>query len=113
MQTLMIKKVRVGSTRRKNEPVRQPMVRKMKYRLVAKAASFSVMPSRSIRIFGAVVFVPTSIPTWHMMPRNDNRTMGVPSSLKHSTNVEALPSMRSSSMGVMPSSSVARIPTTR
>ena len=97
--------------RRKNEPVRQPMVRNMKYKEVAKAASLSVMPSFSIRILGAVVLVPTSIPTWHMMPRNDSSTIGVPSSLMHSMKVEGLPAMGSSSILVIPSISVARMPT--
>lgn len=44
--TLMTKNVRAFITRRKKEPVRQPSVRKMKYREVAKAASLSVHPIR-------------------------------------------------------------------
>ena len=50
-------------TKLMDEPVRQPTVRKMKYNEVAKAASLSDIPKRSMRIFGAVVFVPTSMPT--------------------------------------------------
>ena len=96
MMTLMMKNVLILSTRRKNEPVKQPMVRKMKYSEVAKAASLRVMPKRSMRILGAVVLVPTSMPTWHMMPRNESSTMGSPRSLKHSTKVEGLPSIFSS-----------------
>ena len=61
--TLMTKNSLLLITRRKNEPVRQPMVRKIKYKDVAKAASLSDIPKRSISSFGAVVFVPTSIPT--------------------------------------------------
>ena len=53
------------------------------------------------------------MPTWHIMPRNDSNTMGVPRSLKHSTKVEGLPSTGGSSMGVTKSKIVERMPTTR
>ena len=71
-------------------PVKQPMVRKMKYRLVANPASVNDMPKRSIRILGAVVLVPTSIPTWHMIPMNDNKINGLPNKDTHSIKPEAL-----------------------
>ena len=67
--------------------------------LVAKPASSRGNESRSMRIFGAVVLVPTSIPTWHMMPRKQSRMKGLPSSLRHSTMPDAL-SGRSSWIGV-------------
>ena len=66
-----------------------------------------------MRIFGAVVFVPTSIPTWHMIPRKLSRTMGFPRRLRHSVNELALPSMGSSSIGVEKSRRLARTPMTR
>ena len=89
------------------------MVRKIKYNDVAKAASLSVMPTRSISNLGAVVLVPTSIPTWHMMPRKDKRTMGLPKSLMQSMNEELLPPLISSLMGVAHSNSDAKTPTTK
>ena len=92
------------------EPLRQPMVRKIKYRLVAKPASVRLMPTRSIKSLGAVVLVPTSMPTWHMMPRKLSSTMGLPSSLKHSTKPEALSATCSLSMGERASSRAARMP---
>ena len=92
------------------DPDRQPMVRKIKYRLVAKPASVRVIPTLSIRSFGAVVLVPTSIPTWHIMPRKLSSTMGFPSSLKHSTKPEALSATCSRSMGERDSSRAARMP---
>ena len=51
---------------------------------MAKPASANVMPRRSIKIFGAVVFVPTSIPTWHMIPIKQSRIKGLPSKASHS-----------------------------
>ncbi len=56
-----------------------------------------------MRIFGAVVFVPTSIPTWHNMPRNDSKMKGLPRSLTQPMKLDAL-SGASSSMRVMPKS---------
>ena len=50
--------------------------------LVAKAASFSDMPTLSISSLGAVTLVPTSMPTWHMMPKNDRSMNLSPSSEK-------------------------------
>jgi len=44
------------------------MVRNMKYKLVANEASASVISTRSINILGAVVLMPTSMPTWHTIP---------------------------------------------
>jgi len=76
-------------TRRMNDPEKHPMVLKMKYTLVATAAASRVYPSLSMRSFGAVVFVPTSIPTWHMMPRKQRRMNGRPRSEKHSLKPEA------------------------
>ena len=70
------------------------------------------MCSRSCSILGAWVFVPTSIPTWHMMPMNDNSTMGVPNSLMVSMKEEGLSFIGSSSMGVADSIRVAKMPIT-
>lgn len=50
-------------------------------------------------IFGALVFVPTSIPTWHMMPMKQSRTNGRPSSFRQATIPDALSGF-SSSIGV-------------
>ena len=108
--TLIRKNLRLLNLARINEPDRQPSVRKMKYRLVAKPASVRVMPTRSIRSLGAVVLVPTSMPTWHMMPRKLRRMTGLPSSLKHSTKFEAFPTTCSRSMGVTSSRREARMP---
>ena len=58
-----MKNNRADTLRSANAPVKQPTVRKMKYTLVANPASSSGNESRSIRILGAVVLVPTSIPT--------------------------------------------------
>ena len=67
-------------------------------------------PIRSKRIFGATALVPTSMPTWHMMPMKERRMIGEPSILRQSTKPEALPSIGSSSIRVMPSHNVATIP---
>jgi hypothetical protein len=61
--TLIVKNNRVDIRLSKYDPSKHHPVRNMKYKLVAKAASSIVIPRRSIKIFGAVVFVPTSIPT--------------------------------------------------
>ena len=54
----------LGDTERRiKAPRKHPAVRKMKYILVAKPASSRGSPRRSIIIFGAVVLVPTSLPT--------------------------------------------------
>ena len=45
-----------------------------------------------------VVLVPTSMPTWHMIPMKESSTIGLPSNLKHSPKPEALPSFFSSSI---------------
>ena len=45
----------------------------------------SDMPVRSIRIFGAVMLVPTSMPTWQMMARKQSRTKGLLSKEKDPT----------------------------
>ena len=79
----------------------------MKYRLVAKPASANVMPRRSIKIFGAVVFVPTSIPTWHMIPIKQSRIKGLPSKARHSPKVEGRPSSLVSWIVVAPNSRIA------
>lgn len=50
------------------EPDKHPIVRNMKYKLVAKEASASDISTRSINILGAVVFIPTSRPTWQTIP---------------------------------------------
>ena len=64
IQMALIRKKILDDTARKiNAPEKHPNVRNIKYRLVAKPASVKVIPRRSIRILGAVVFVPTSIPT--------------------------------------------------
>ena len=110
MVTEMMKNTRLLITRRKNEPVRQPKVRKTKYSEVENMASLSVMPRRSINIFGAVVLVPTSMPTWHIMPRKLSSTIGLPSSLTQSINELGLPLMGSSTIGVEKSNSVASTP---
>ena len=111
--TLMMKNVRAFITRRKKEPVRHPSVRNMKYSDVAKAASLRLHPSRSMRIFGAVVLVPTSMPTWHMIPMNDSSTTGLPSSLTMSAKRDARPSVLSSSgMAVMARNAAAATPIT-
>ena len=64
-----------------------------------------------MRIFGAVVFVPTSMPTWHMMPKNDNSTTGLPNRRRQSPKPDALPLISSSLIGATKSSIVARMPT--
>ena len=71
------------------------------------------MPTRSMSSFGAVVLVPTSMPTWHMMARNDSSTMGLPSRRRQSMNDDVLPPLISSWMGVAHSSSEASTPTTK
>ena len=96
--------------RSRNEPLRQPNVRKMKYRLVANAASLRVMPSRSMRTLGAVVFVPTSIPTWHIMPMKENSTTGLVSNCRQSANDDERPAGSSSFMGVTASMAAAASP---
>ena len=109
MQHTLIKKNNLaGITRKMNAPEKHPKVRKIKYRLVANPASVSDMPTRSISILGAVVFVPTSIPTWHMIPRNDKRMKGLPNSFKQATKPEAL-SAFSSSIGVADKNKIAKI----
>ena len=75
------------------------------------------MSKRSMRIFGAVVLVPTSMPTWHMMPMKLNSTMGLPNRLKQAAN--CLPTFGATSpskarpsswMGVASSMSEAAMP---
>ena len=61
---------------------------------------------------GAVVLVPTSMPTWHMMPMNESRTMGLPSSTTQSFRLEALPAWLSSGILVAKSNMVAATPIT-
>ena len=87
-------------------PEKHPSVRNIKYRLVAKPASSSVMPRRSIKILGAVVLVPTSIPTWHMIPRKQSKINGLPKSFRQLTKPEALSGF-SSSIGVAPNQRTA------
>ena len=91
------------------DPSKHPAVRNMKYKLVANDASLSPHPRRSINILGAVVLVPTSMPTWHMMPKNDKNMNGLPSKLRHSPKVEALPCAGSSCTDVPPSQKIAII----
>ena len=110
---LMPKNILLDIRLRINDPEKQPNVRKIKYKLVANAASFKESPTRSINNFGAVVFVPTSMPTWHIIARKQISTNGLPSKAKHSPKVEALPSIFSSSIGVTPSQRIAKIPTMR
>ena len=95
-----------------SEPVRQPIVRKIKYRLVANDAACISIPNRSIRIFGAVVFVPTSIPTWHMIPMNISKMNGLPNKAIHSAKVDGFPSGASSLICVAPSRKIAITATT-
>ena len=63
MTTLSPKKSRGEMERSRNAPMKHPAVRNMKYTLVAKPASSSGKLSRSMMILGAVVLVPTSMPT--------------------------------------------------
>ena len=67
------------------------------------------MPRRSCNIFGAVRFMPTSIPTWQTIPKKASSTNPLPSSARHCRNVEASPFSSSSSIFVTPSDSTARI----
>ncbi len=64
-----------------------------------------------MRMLGAVVLVPTSMPTWHMMPMKQSRMKGRLSSLTQAPMPEAL-SGRSSSMGVAASRAMDRKLTT-
>ena len=48
--------------------------------------SLELADCSSGRILGAVVLVPTSMPTWHIIPRNDSSTTGTPSRRKQFTN---------------------------
>ena len=96
----MKKNRRLDTKRKMNEPEKQPIVLKMKYTPVAFIAASVVKPTLSIKICGADVFVPTSIPTWHMIPRKQRSTNGCPNSLKQSTKEDALPSMGCSSIFV-------------
>ena len=82
----------------------------MKYKLVAKPASVRSIPKRSIKIFGAVVLVPTSIPTWQITPINDNNTNGLANKAMVSIKPETLLE-RSFSIGVAPNHTTARIAT--
>ena len=107
MTTLTPKKSRGDIRRRIKAPRKQPAVRKMKYTLVAKPASSSGNASRSMTIFGAVVLVPTSMPTWHIMPRKHRKMNERPSRRIHSPTPDAL-SGRSSSMGVAASMTTDR-----
>ena len=50
------------------------------------------------------------MPTWHIMPMNERRIIGEPSILRQSTKPEALSSIGSSFMRVMPSHNVATMP---
>ena len=105
ISTEIPKKVFDGMTRSRKAPRKHPAVRKMKYSPVAKPASSRGSDRRSIIIFGAAVLVPTSMPTWHMMPMKQSRMKGRPSSFMHSLIPDAL-SGRSSSIGVAPSTAI-------
>ena len=66
---------------------------------------------RSMIILGATVLVPTSMPTWHMMPMKQSSTNGLPSSFRHCPMLVAR-SGRSSSIGVAARSEIERKLTT-
>ena len=99
ISTLIAKNSLGDIMRRIKAPRKHPIVRKMKYTPVAKPASSSGRARRSMMILGAVVLVPTSMPTWHIMPRKHRNMNGRPSSLRHSTTPDALSGF-SSSIGV-------------
>ena len=84
---------------------------------MAKAASLSVMPKRSIKILGAVVFVPTSMPTWHIMPKKVSNTNGLPKRAKACENwcpmLMSASLALGSSISTVASNAVAKIPTTK
>ena len=58
--------------------------------LVAMPAFSSGSARRSMMIFGAQVFTPTSMPTWATMPRKSSNTEPSPSSLRQSIKLEVL-----------------------
>ena len=60
--------------------------------LVANPAPSSDMPKRSINYFGAVRLVPTSIPTWQTMPKNESNSTLSANRAIHSLNEEVFTS---------------------
>ena len=58
---------------RSTVPINAPTVLQMKYTLEAKPAAVTSCPSHSIKSFGPMVFVPTSIPTMQNIPKKRSR----------------------------------------
>ena len=75
---------------RMNVPARHPKVLTRKYRLVAYPAWSRVMAALSCKIFGAVMLMPTSIPTFITIPMKSIRILPIPSMRKQSENEDAL-----------------------
>ena len=54
-------------------PTKAPTVRQAKYTLEPNPAASTAMPQRSISNFGAIVFIPTSVPTTNTIPKKRSK----------------------------------------
>src|SRR5659263_334619 len=81
-------------------PINAPAVRKAKYILVPYPAFIEFMPQRSIKIFGAAVFKPTSTPTTNTIPKNKRKIVLSFNKLNTLPNELALVATGSCSIGV-------------